>query len=208
MTRIPLRIDDEIIVRSLAISAHRAKSRIVGADHGKLILIKEPVVVVNDRFLAIFDHDFECAYFNEGYRYNFVSRYRSHVVDDIVCIEYPKEAEVHQIRKHRRIKVNIEAKFTVSGYPSWLSADMADISKGGCRLILKSKVNMKMGLRVLLVFSLPNNEVVDELKAEVLSCRSIDCGESTEIGLSFSGPRRELSKISDFCEFCMFFDVE
>ncbi len=208
MTRIPLRIDDEIIVRSLAVSAHRAKSRILGADHGNLILIKEPVVVINDRLLPIFDHDFECAYFNEENRYNFTSRCRCHVSDDIVCIEYPKEAEVHRIRKYRRIKVNIETKLAVFGSPNWLSADMADVSQGGCRLILQSKTIMKKGMRVLLGFSLPNDKVVDELKAEVLRSRPINCGEATEIGLSFSGPQSELAKISDFCEFCMFFSLE
>ena len=208
MTRIPLRIDDEIVVRSLAVTAHRAKSRIVGAVHGKLIMIKEPVVVINERFLAIFDGDFECSYFNEGYRYNFLSRYRSHVLDDIVCIEYPSEAVVQQIRKYRRIRVNIETKFAVIGSPNWLSGDMSDISKGGCRLVLKSEVSIKRGMKVLLVFSLPNEDVVEELRAVVLNSTFTDAGDASEVGLSFTGPRSELAKISNFCEFCMFFDVE
>jgi len=48
--KIPFKIDDEIMVRSLAIAAHRTKTRIVGAVHGDFILIQEPVVVINRRF--------------------------------------------------------------------------------------------------------------------------------------------------------------
>ncbi len=206
--RIPLKIDDEILVKSLAIAAHRTKSRIVGALHGDFILIKEPIVVINDRLLAIFDHVFECSYFSEGYRYNFLSRYRSHVLSDIVCIEYPKEVEVHQVRKHRRIKVNIETKYSVFGARKWFSGDMADISRGGCRLVIKSKAAITKGMRVLLVFSLPNEDDVSDLRAVVVRSRPVKGGEATEVGLSFAGPPSELAKISSFCEFCLFFDVD
>jgi len=208
VTRIPLKIDDEIMVSSLTIAAHRTRSRIVGAVHGDFILIQEPIVVINERLLAVFDHVFECNYFSEGYRYNFLSRYRSHVLRNIICIEYPREVNVHQIRKHRRINVNIETKYAVFGAPNWFSADMVDISHGGCRLVLESKVAITKGMRVLLVFRLPNEDVVDELRAVVMRSMSIEGSEATEVGLSFSGPQSELAKISNFCGFCMFFDVE
>jgi c-di-GMP-binding flagellar brake protein YcgR len=208
VTRIPFKIDDEIMVRSLDTISHRTKTRIIGAVHGDSILIQEPVVAINDRFFAIFDHAFECSYFTQGYRYNFLSRYRSHVLRDIVCIEYPKKVQVQQIRKHRRIMVNIEIKLAALSSPKWFSADMADISEGGCRLILKSKATMTKGMKVLLVFRLPNEDVVEELRAVVLRSISIPGSEATEVGLSFTGPGSELVKISNFCQFCMFFDVE
>jgi c-di-GMP-binding flagellar brake protein YcgR len=208
VTRIPFRIDDEIMVSSLAIAAHRTKSRIVGAVHGDFILIQEPIVVINERLSAIFDHVFECSYFTEGYRYNFLSRYRSHVLSDIICIEYPKEVDVHQIRKHRRIKVNIETKYAVFGTPNWFSAHMVDISHSGCRLVLKSKVAIKKGMRVLMVFNLLNEDVVNELRAVVVRSWPIKGSEATNVGLSFTGPAGELAKISRFCEFCIYFDME
>src|SRR5208283_4053366 len=207
-TRIPLKIDDEIMVRSFATVAHRAKSRIIGAVHGDFILIQEPVVVINDRFLAVFDNVFECSYFAAGYRYKFLSRYRSHVLSNIVCIEYPKQVDVHQVRKHRRINVNIETKFAILGAPNWFSGDMTDISEGGCCLILNSKVPVTKGMRVLLVFRLPNEDVIDELRGVVLRSTPIEGSEATEVGLSFTGPQSELAKISSFCGFCMFFDLE
>ena len=208
VTRIPLKIDDEIMVRSLATVAHRAKSRIIGAVHGDFILIQEPVVVINERFLAVFDNVFECSYFTGGYRYNFLSRYRSHALGDILCIEYPKKVDVRQIRMHRRINVNIETKFAVLGSPNWFSGDMTDISEGGCRLILNSKVPVTKGMKVLMVFRLPNEDIVDELRAVVLRSMSIEGSEAIEVGLSFTGPPSGLAKISNFCGFCMFFDVE
>ena len=57
--RIPFQIEDELTVRSLAVAAHRTKSRIVGSVPGDFILIKEPVVVINERIMAIFDNVFE-----------------------------------------------------------------------------------------------------------------------------------------------------
>ena len=33
-------------------------------------------------------------------------------------------------------------------------------------------------------------------------------GKATEVGLTFAGPESELSKIANFCEFCMFFDLD
>jgi c-di-GMP-binding flagellar brake protein YcgR len=208
VTRIPFKIDDEIMISSLSIAAHRTKSKIVGAVHGDFILIQEPVVVINKRLLAIFDHVFECSYFIEGYRYKFLSRYRSHVFSDIICIEYPKEVNVHQIRKHRRIKVNIETKYAIFGTPNWFSADMVDISHEGCCLVLKSKVAITKIMRVLLVFSLPNEDVVNELRAVVVRSWPIKGGEATKVGLSLTGPPGELAKISRFCEFCMYFNLE
>jgi c-di-GMP-binding flagellar brake protein YcgR len=205
---IPFRIDDEIMVRSLSNAAHRTKSRIVGAAYGKFILIQEPIVVINHRFLAIFDDVFECSYFADGYRYIFLSRYRSHVLNDVVCIEYPGMVDVNQIRKHRRIKVNIETKYAALGTPNWFTGDMVDISKGGCRLVLKPKETVAKGMRVLLVFSLPNEDEVNDLRAVVVRSNPVGSSETTEVGLSFTGPPHELAKISNFCEFCLFFDVE
>jgi c-di-GMP-binding flagellar brake protein YcgR len=206
--RIPFKIDDEIMVRSLAIAAHRTKTRIVGAVHGDLILIQEPVVVINRRLLAIFDGVFECSYFTEGYRYNFLSRYRSHALRDVVCIEYPQKVDVNQIRKHRRIKVNIEAQYAIIGAPNWFPGDMLDISQGGCRMVLKSKAAITKGMKALLVFSLPNEDEINDLGAVVVRSKPTQDGETSEIGLSFTGPPCELAKIESFCEFCLFFDVE
>ena len=196
------------MVRSQAIPAHRTKTTIVGAVHGDFILILEPVMVVNSRLSAIFDGVFEASYFTEGYRYNFLSRYLSHVFRDVVCIEYPQKACVHQVRKHRRIKVNIESKYAIIGAPNWFPGDMVDISRGGCRMVLKYKATMTKGMKALLVFRLPNEDEINDLRAQVVRCNPIQGGEKTEVGFSFTGPPSELAKIDSFCEFCLFFDLD
>jgi c-di-GMP-binding flagellar brake protein YcgR len=208
VTKIPFKIDDEIMVRSLTNAAHRTKTRVVGAVHGDFILIHEPVVVINKRFVAVFDGSFESSYFTDGYRYSFLSRYRSHVFRGIVCIDYPQGVHIEQVRKHRRIRVNIESKYALIGAANWFPGDMLDISKGGCRIVLKPKTPMTEGIKVLLSFTLPNEDEVNDLRAVVVRSKPLPGGEETEVGFTFVGPPCELAKIESFCEFCLYFDLE
>jgi c-di-GMP-binding flagellar brake protein YcgR len=206
--RIPFRIDDAIMLRSLANQAHIAKSRVIGAMHGKFILIMEPTARINDRLSAVLDQDFLCSYFNDGTLHTFYSRYRRHLLGDIVCIEYPREVEVRQIRKHRRIRVNIETQCTLDGTVDVFLAEMADISQGGCRLVLNERVRFVKGINLSLTFNLPNEAFVSGLQTVVARITRIQNGQATELGVSFIGPESETAKIANFCEFCMYFDLE
>ena len=47
--KIPFKIDEGIVVRSLTNTAHIAKSRIIGARAGDYVLITEPTVRINER---------------------------------------------------------------------------------------------------------------------------------------------------------------
>lgn len=206
--RIPLKIDDAIIIRSLANMAHMARSKIIGAMQGNFILVTEPTVNINDRISAVLDGGFLCSYFSEGNLYNFHSRYRKHLIENVVCIEYPKEVEVRQVRKHRRIRVNIETECVVCGMVESFFAEMGDISFGGCRLVFNDRVPMAKGTDVYLTFSLPNEAYVSKLQSVVVRFDRIKNTKTTEVGVTFSGPQSEIAKISNFCEFCMFFDLE
>lgn len=206
--RIPLRIDDEIMVRSLSAPAHRTMSSIVGAWPGRFILIREPVVVINNRITAVFDNAFECSYFSGECRYNFLSKYKNHVLEDVICIEYPSKVDVRRIRKHRRIKVNIETRYAVLGVPKWFSADMTDISQAGCCLVVEPGASIPKGTKVLMEFGLPNENTENEFRAVVVRSKPVMNGEKTELGLTFTGPQGGLARISNFCEFCMFFELE
>jgi c-di-GMP-binding flagellar brake protein YcgR len=208
VTKIPLKIDDDLIVRSLTNTAHRTRAKIVGALHGQFILITEPIVTINDRISAALEDRFICSYFVDGYLYSFYSRYRRHLIDDVVCIEYPSEIDIKQVRKHRRIKVNIETELSVPGLTDTYTGDMLDISQGGCRLVLHTLAPLAKGGTVSLVFSLPNEEVVAGLECTVINIKYFRNANMTEAGLCFNGPPDELSKVTGFCEFCMFFDLE
>ena len=206
--KIPLKIDDDLMVRSLTNTAHRTKAKVVGALYGKFILITKPIVTINERISAAFEDRFICSCFVDGHLYSFHSRYKRHLNDDVVCIEYPSEVEIKQVRKHRRIKVNIETELSLCGLTDTYSGDILDISQGGCRLVLHTLAPLAKGASVSLVFSLPNEEIVTGLECSVLSIKYFRVANMTEAGLCFKGPSRELSKVSGFCEFCMFFDLE
>ena len=111
-----------------------------------------------------------CSYFSDGILYRFNSRYLRRLIDDIVCIEYPKEVEVRQIRRYRRIRVNIETKFVVSDTADSSFADMVDISHGGCRLVLHKCVPMTKGTALSLTFSLPNEALILDFSESAFRC--------------------------------------
>ena len=207
--KVPLKIDEGIVVRSLTNTSHIAKARIIGAKVGEYILITEPTVRINERVAAVLDEGFLCSYFCDGNLYIFNSRCRKYLADEIMCIEYPRKVEVRQIRKDRRIRVNIETKLVVSDTGDSFLVDLADISRGGCRVILNQRrVPMTKGTNLVLTFGLPNEAFISALHAVVVRMSHIKDSGATEIGLKFTGPKRELSKIENFCEFCMFFDLE
>jgi c-di-GMP-binding flagellar brake protein YcgR len=205
--RIPFRIDDAIMVRSLSNAAHMARTRIIGVMHGQYIMIMEPTAKISDRISAVLDEAFLCSYFNDGAMHIFNSRYRRHLTEDVVCIDYPTKVEVRQIRKHRRIRVNIEVECTIGGTLDVFSAEMGDISQGGARLIMNGRVPVTKGTNLDLRFNLPNEAFVSGLQVVVARISRIPNSRATEIGTSFTGPDSEISKISNFCEFCMYFDL-
>lgn len=205
--KIPLKIDDGIVVRSLTNSTHTARSRIIGAMHGEFILITEPTVPISKRYSAVIDENILCSYFNDGFLYNFSSRYLSKLMENIVCIEYPKEVEIRKIRKYRRVRVNIETKIVVRDNPGLLIADMTDISPGGCCLVLNQPTLVPVGTIVFMTFNLPNEAFVNEMQATAVRVNRIRNSEAAEVGFTFAGPSSEISKVVNFCDFCMFFEV-
>ncbi len=207
-TKIPFRVDHAIMVRSHTNPTHMARTRIIGAKHGEYVLIIEPSIKINDRISAVFDRDFLCSYLHNGFMYIFNSKYLRHLTEDLVCIEYPTKVEIRQIRRHRRIRVNIETECTLCDSVGVFFAKMADISQGGCRLILNPSAGITKGTNLSLTFSLPDEALVEGLQSVVARTGRIQDSQQADAGVSFTGPESEISKISNFCEFCMFFDTE
>ncbi len=199
--RIPLKIDDAMVVRSPSAPARIASCKVVGAVHERFILITEPAIKLSDRVAAVLDENLLCSCLCDDYLYIFYSRYRNRVMDDIVCIEYPREVEIRRIREHTRIKVDIETRVSI-GNNDPVAAKMIDISRGGCRLTFGQRVRMAKGNNLALTFELPNDVPVEKLEAIITKVKQVD--RTTETGLSFRGQGKEMSKIADFCEFCRF----
>ncbi len=206
--RIPFRIDDGIAVRPAAGSVRVAACRVVGAVHGQFILITEPAVKISEKVSIVLDETFLCSYFCNGYLYTFHSRYRNCVMNDIVCIEYPREVEVRQIRKDRRVKVNIETKVSARDSGDSFLADMTDISRGGCRLVFNQQIGLAKGVKLSLTFSLPNEALIKKLDGQIVRLSRVKDSKTTEAGVSFCSEGGEISKVVDFCEFCMYFDMD
>jgi hypothetical protein len=199
--RIPLNIDDAMVVRSPAAPARIASCKVIGAVHGKFILITEPAIKISDRVAAVLDETLLCSCLCDDYLYIFYSRYRNRLLDDIVCIEYPREVEIRRIREHTRVKVDIETRVRLGNGES-IPAKMIDISRGGCRLTFTQRVRTTKGSSLALTFELPNEVTVDKIEAVVAKIKQVD--RVTETGVSFSDQDKEISKVKDFCEFCRF----
>ena len=118
VTRIPFKIDDEIMVSSQSIAAHRTKSKIVGAVHGNFILIKEPIVVINERLMAILDMMSSMFLFYQGISIQFSQSISKSCVSRCRLHRISPKGGVYQVREHRRIKVNIETKYALSALPT------------------------------------------------------------------------------------------
>jgi hypothetical protein len=199
--RIPLRIEDTMAVRAPAVPARIATCKIVGAVHGKFILITEPAIKINDRVAEVLDGNLLCSCLCDDYLYIFYSRYRNRVLGDIVSIEYPRNVEVRRIRKDTRIKVDIATKVSV-GKDEPVLAKMIDISRGGCRLAFDQRVRIAKASILTLAFELPNEVPVERIEAVAQKIKHVK--KITEIGLSFNTQTKESAKIADFCQICRF----
>jgi curved DNA-binding protein CbpA len=206
--KVPFKIDDGLVVQSVTNKRLIAKSRIIGAWHGEFILITEPTVQISDRISTVIDGNIRCSYFNNTGLYSFRSRYRKELINNLVCIEYPRMVEVRQMRRDRRIKVNIEVRFSLPDYVlDTFAGVMTDLSAGGCRLRLKKGISVPDEATAVMTFRLPNEALVSQIKARVVKV-SHTKNTATALGLSFSGPPDELSKVANFCEFCMLLELD
>lgn len=202
--RVPFQLGAEMVLRSGANPAHRAKTKILGVLENEFIMIETPVFAVSENISAIVEGNFYCRYLYEGCLFTFQSTFRKEFLKNIILIQYPATFELEQLRKHPRIRVNLEV--SVSGMEFSASGRVKDISEGGCLLELP-KGSILKGSRLVTAFTLPNDEHVTGVECRVMNTRFFHVRQLTEAGVSFSGPPEELSKIRELCRFCMRFKV-
>ncbi|MHC1728345.1 MAG: flagellar brake protein [Syntrophobacteraceae bacterium] len=202
--RIPFHLGAQIVLRSGTNPAHRAKTKILGVLENEFIMIETPVFAVSDNISAIVEGTFFCLYLHEGYLFTFQSTFRKEFLKNVILIQYPPTFELEQLRKHPRIRVNLEASVSGQGFSA--SGRIKDISEGGCLLELPKGSIMK-GSKFLLTFTLPNDEPVTGVECRVMNAKFFHVRQLTEAGVGFSGPPAELAKIRELCRFCMRFKV-
>lgn len=208
MKRLPLTIGGDILVRKVDQQGLKGRFTIFGARTGNFIIIEEPVVRLNERLFTRITGDIFCRYLHEGDVFDFHSRVRSYVEGGMALIDYPAQFKQSTLRKHPRIRINLETKLSFRNNPSFvMTGTMTDISEGGCRLTLHTMHEMPLESPVVLTFTLPDKAHIQDLNAIIRTGRRMKLRSSTDLGLQFVGPPEELRKIVSFCKFCMFFEV-
>ena len=204
---IPFQLGGRIKLRTVGDNGLTTQTTVVGILDQIAILVEDPVFDNDDRISGRVGGEIYCVYFHEGYLYKFRSRFGQVLINDIVCMDYPKFFEAKQLRKHPRIRVNLETESVIGDERRLINGDIKDISKGGCCLELPGLFPLTAGTPVGLTFQLPNEELIQDLECTVMNMCSSESGKKTFVGLGFIGPKPEIAKINRFCEMCMYFRV-
>jgi hypothetical protein len=203
--RIPFQLGAEILLRSSSHPSHKTKSRVIGVLEKEFIMIENPVFAISDNITAIVEDDFLVAYLYDGYLFTFKSRFNKKLIKNIICIDYPVEFEVEQLRTESRVKVNLEASLSISDLKS--SGLVKDLSETGCSFELPKIISVFKGLGLIATFTLPNDQLIKDLQCTITTVKYNQIHRKTEIGVKFTGPAEEISKIRELVHFCMRFKV-
>ena len=149
-----------------------------------------------------------CAYFtDDGWLFKFKSRFGEIVLNEIVCLDYPKKFEARQLRAFPRIKVLLEAVSDIGNDHRLTHCNITDISEGGCCLELPCLIAPTTGTPIEVTFELPTDELIENLQCAVMNmCQDVD-EKKTFVGLSFQKPDSWIQKIRKFCNMCYYFRV-
>jgi hypothetical protein len=203
--KIPFQLGSEILLRSSANPSHRTKSKIIGVLEKEFVMIENPVFAISENITAIVEGDLLVAYVYEGYLFTFKSRFNKKLIMNIICIDYPEDFEIQQVRLDQRVKVNLEAALCISDIN--LSGLVKDISETGCSFELPKIISLFKGLGLVATFTLPNDQLIKDLQCVITNVKYNQIHKKTEIGARFSGPAEEISKIGELVRFCMRFKV-
>lgn len=205
--KIPFEFGAVLTLQSMTNLAHKAKPKVLGIIPNHLIIIEDPVFAVNDRLSAAVTGDFLCIYFYEGWVYKFRSRFREIPVKNVACIDFPVKFDVQQLRKHHRIKVNLEAEILLEKAGQLFKGDIIDVSEGGCCVEFGSLIPAVKGANVSANFTLPDNQLIESIQCAIANTHYFYAWRRAQFGLSFSGPDQEMDKIRKFCKMCSYFRI-
>lgn len=203
--KIPFQLGSEILLRSPSNPSHRAKSKIIGVLEKEFIMISNPVFAISDNISAIVEGDFLVAYLYEGCLFTFNSRFNKKLIKDIVCIDYPSDFTVEQLRSGPRVKVNLEASLSISDMD--YSGLVRDLSDDGCSFELPKIISLFKGLSLTATFTLPNDQLIKDLQCSITNVKYNQIHKKTGIGVKYLSPAEEISKIQELVNFCMRFKV-
>jgi hypothetical protein len=203
--KIPLQLGSQILLRSLSKPSYKAKSRIIGVLEKEFIMIEEPVYTINNPATGTVKDDFLAVYLHEGRLFTFKSHFHKTLINNMICIDYPKDFQIENLRREERIKVNLDAVMTVDDMNN--SGFIKDLSYNGCLFQLSKIIPLSKGTEFAAAFSLHNNQQIKHLQCTTMSVRYDRIHQRTGIGSQFSGPEDDVSKIRELVRFCMRFKL-
>jgi c-di-GMP-binding flagellar brake protein YcgR len=203
--KIPFQLGSEILLRSESQPAHKSKSKVVGVLEKEFIMIEDPVFAISDHVTVIVEDDLLVAYVHDGYLFTFKSRFSKKLIRNIICIDYPEEFQVEQLRKETRVRVNLQALMVISDMN--ISAYVKDISDDGCSFEIPKIMSLFNGAAFTATFTLPNDQLIKDLKCTIISVKYNQIHRKTAVGAKFQGPAEAVSKIRELVRFCMKFKV-
>ncbi len=205
---IPLQLGAVLWLRSLADPPLKVATTIVGVIPKFVIMVEDPVCnSQGERITGRVGGDILCSYFLDGCLYKFKSRFGQNLIHNVVCMDYPRNIEARELRMHPRVKVELEVVGSIGKDGRLMNGIIRDISQGGCCLELPGLVSLTPRTPVCTTFVLPNDESIEDLGCIIVNLRHVTGEKRTVIGLSFTGPESELSKVIKFCEMCRYFRV-
>jgi hypothetical protein len=203
--KIPFQLGAEILIRSPSKPGHKVKSKVIGVLEKEFIMIENPVFAISDHVTAIVEDDYLVAYLYDGYLFTFKSRFFKKLIRNIICIDYPEEFEVEQLRKETRVRVNLEALLVISDMN--ISGYVKDISDDGCSFEIPKIMSLFNGIAFTATFTLPNDQMIKDMQFKIISVKYNQIQRKTAIGARCSGPAEAVSKIRELVRFCMKFKV-
>ncbi len=208
MKQIALEVDLEIFIRPLGIQeVVRTTSRVLGARHGSFIIIEECFARTGGFDVLPVEGDVLCWYINDGDVYRFQSEVMGALGEGMTLLKYPDRFQVQSLRKTPRIQVNIEVVVSVGSVESAITGTIQDISEGGCSIYFPRIVGVSQGTECVAGFELPDGQTIEGVKSVIRKAQHSKSGRATRVGIQFLGPPEALSRISSFCQFCMYFKV-
>jgi len=198
--KLPIAIEEKIVVRSRRNDSLKVSCRVLGAWHGKFLIIEDPVFRVSERLSYPIEGDVLCWYLFAGDVYQFVSKVLGSYSEGFALLEYPDEVQVDKLRRHPRIPMKLQTQIRVGNSRGSLPSTMIDISAGGCSLTINSLEVIAKNMPCELSFTLPDGQKVAGLKTAACSSRTHSLKKITAVGLKFLGPADQIEVISSFCQ--------
>ena len=81
--------------------------------------------------------------------------------EKLVFLKYPRKVDQLALRRHERVRVNIQCLVRIGSDPSQVGAEAHDLSVSGCGILFPPNVEgLKKGVRLTVYFRIPGDEAL------------------------------------------------